>query len=117
MLRKNFFSAEELTAIVEDFTQSGLSDEEVAIMSFAQKVVGSAHSIAGKDIDRLRAYGLEEQEILDVILAAAARCFFGHSLDAAGIEPDQAYLKDLDGDLYKVLAVGRPWNPERDEPE
>jgi alkylhydroperoxidase family enzyme len=117
VLRKNFFSEEELTAIVEDFTQAGLSDEEVAVMSLAQKVVRASHEVSSEDIHALRSHGLQDEEIFDVILAAAARCFFGHTLDAAGLEPDQAYLNNLDGDLHKVLAVGRPWHPDRDASE
>jgi alkylhydroperoxidase family enzyme len=117
VLRKNFFTEEELTAIVEDFTQAGLPEEEVAVMSLAQKVVRSAHKVSIEDINSLRAHGLKDEEIFDVILAAAARCFFGHSLDAAGLEPDEAYLNNLDGELHKVLAVGRPWHPDTKDPK
>lgn len=109
VLRKNFFTEEELKAIVRDFTQAGLPDEEVAVMAFAQKVVRAAHKVSAEDIQELRSFGLEDGEIFDVVLTAAARCFFGHALDAAGLEPDEAYRKDLDGDLPEVLAIGRPW--------
>jgi alkylhydroperoxidase family enzyme len=115
VLRKNFFTAEELTAIVDDFRRAGLPEEEVAVMAFAQKVVRAAHTISLEDIENLRSFGLGDEEIFDVILAASARCFFGHTLDAAGISPDEAYLEDLDGDLHTVLAVGRVWDPSTDE--
>jgi alkylhydroperoxidase family enzyme len=113
VLRKNFFSAEEIEAIVTDFHNAGLLEEEVAIMSFAQKVITGPHRIQPEDIDQLRAYGLSEEEILDVILAASARSFFSKALDAAGAQPDTAYL-DTVGDLMHVLAVGRPFNQEGD---
>ncbi|MDF1499014.1 MAG: hypothetical protein P1P76_00870 [Anaerolineales bacterium] len=109
MLRKNFFTEEELKAIAHDFTQSGLPDEEVAVMALAQKVVRAAHKVSAEDIQELRTFGLEDKEIFDVVLTAAARCFFGHSLDAAGLDPDEAYRQDLDGNLPEVLAIGRPW--------
>jgi alkylhydroperoxidase family enzyme len=109
VLRKNFFNEEELTSIVEDFTNAGLPEVEVAVMNLAQKVVRSAHKVSNADIEHLRTFGLEDAEIFDVILTAAARCFFGHALDAAGIEPDDAYLEDLEGNLPDVLSVGRPW--------
>ena len=38
LLRKNFFSADEVIAIVRDFRSAGLAPEEVALMSFAQKI-------------------------------------------------------------------------------
>jgi hypothetical protein len=44
---------------------------------------------------------------MDVVLAAAARCFFSKTLDALGVEPDEAY-RDLDPALRDALTVGRP---------
>jgi alkylhydroperoxidase family enzyme len=108
VLRKHFFSAEEIKAIVTDFRNAGLPEEEVAIMSFARKVITDPYRIQPKDIDLLRSYGLKEEEILDVILTASARSFFSKALDAAGAQPDTAYL-DTVGDLIQVLAVGRPF--------
>jgi hypothetical protein len=42
-LCKNFFSVNELKAIVKDFRNSGLPVEEVTMMSFAQKVITQTH--------------------------------------------------------------------------
>ena len=108
MLRKNFFSPEEITKIVKDFRNAGLSEEEVAIMTFAQKVVTDAHEIQPDDLDILRSYGLQDQEIFDIILTASARSFFAQALDASGAQPDKAYLDHV-GDLTEVLSVGRPY--------
>ena len=113
MLRKNFFSAEEIERIVKDFRHAGLSEEEVAIMSLAQKVVTHAHKLEAEDIDALREFGLQDQEILDIILAAAARSFFAQTLDATGLQPDSAYLETV-GDLISTLSVGRDYQPEED---
>ena len=44
---------------------------------------------------------------MDVILAAAARCFFSKTLDALGVQPDPGY-RDLDPGLRLALVVGRP---------
>jgi alkylhydroperoxidase family enzyme len=111
VLRKNFFSPEEITKIVKDFRNAGLSDEEVAIMSFAQKVVTHAHEIQPAEFDILRGFGLKDQEIFDIILAASARSFFAQTLDASGAQPDTAYLEHV-GDLTDVLSVGRPYSGE-----
>jgi alkylhydroperoxidase family enzyme len=116
VLRKNFFSSEQIEKIVKDFRTAGLPDEEVAIMAFAQKVVSHAHEIQAEDIEGLRVLGLEEPEILDIILAASARSFFAQSLDAGGVQPDEAYLDHV-GDLIPVLSVGRPYTkPGADTP-
>jgi len=51
--------------------------------------------------------GLTDEEIFDVVLAAAARCFFSKDLDATGTAPDAA-CRQLEPDLVEVLTVGRP---------
>jgi uncharacterized peroxidase-related enzyme len=107
VLRKNFFSAEELVTIVKDFHNAGLTAEEVAIMAFAQKVVTRANQVNERDIDELRQFGLSDEEILDVIHASAARSFFSKTLDATGAVPDKAYL-ELEAALIQVLSPDRP---------
>lgn len=108
LLRKNFFSADQLIAIVRDFHSAGLPPEEVALMSFAQKVTTRAHQVNEQDIDELRAYGLSDEEILNVVLASAARSFFSKALDTLGAPPDEAYL-ELEPELLKTLTIGRPF--------
>lgn len=59
------------------------------------------------DVQRLRGLGLSDAEILDVVLASAARCFFSKTLDALGVEADAA-LAEFEPGLREVLTVGRP---------
>ncbi len=108
VLRKNFFTAEQLIAIVKDFRNAGLSPEEVAIMSLAQKISTQAHQVDERDLEALRAHGLTDVEILDVILAATARNFFSKTLDAAA--PDEIY-RELEPELLQALVIGRPFPP------
>jgi alkylhydroperoxidase family enzyme len=84
-----------------------VSDEERAVQEFARKVVADATSVTQEDIDRLRGFGLTEDEIFDVVLAAAARCFFSKTLDALGVAPD-AEFRDLPPEVREPLTVGRP---------
>jgi uncharacterized peroxidase-related enzyme len=108
LLRKNFFSADELAAIVKDFRNAGLTPEEVAIMSFAQKITTQAYQVSEQDLDELRGYGLTDEEILDVVLACTARNFFSKTLDALGAVPDDVY-KEFEPELLQLLASGRPF--------
>ena len=85
----------------------GLDDADRAIMTFAEKVVVDATSITQADVDELRAHGLSDDEVFDVALAAAARCFFSKTLDALGVQPDAAY-SELDPSFVESLTVGRP---------
>ena len=108
VLRKNFFSAAEVAAIVTDYRTAGLPPEDVAIMAFAQKVTVAAHTVTQADVDALRAHGLTDEEILDIVLATAARNFFSKTLDALAAEPDAVY-HDLEPELQAALALGRPF--------
>jgi alkylhydroperoxidase family enzyme len=84
----------------------GLDDADRAIMVFAEKVVDDATSITQADVDELRAHGLSDAEITDVVLAAAARCFFSKTLDALGVQPDADYA-ELPESFREPLTVGR----------
>jgi uncharacterized peroxidase-related enzyme len=109
ILRKNFFSVDQLLAIVKDFSNAGLPPEEVALMSFAQRIIHNAHQISEGDIDELRSHGLTDEEILDVVLATTARSFFSKTLDALNARPDEIYL-DLEPELIQALTIGRPFS-------
>jgi alkylhydroperoxidase family enzyme len=76
-------------------------------MDLAEQIAAEATEITREDLERLRAHGLDDGEIVSVVLAAAARCFFSKTLDALGIEPDASYA-ELDPELRDVLVVGRP---------
>ena len=62
-------------------------------MDLAEKVVDDATSVTEADVQRLRDLGLTDKDVLDVVLAASARCFFSKTLDALGAEPDAAFLR------------------------
>ena len=108
ILRKNFFTADQIQAIVKDFHHADLPPEEVALMSFAQKIIENAHQIGEGDIEELRKLGLPDEEILDVVIATTARSFFSKTLDALNASPDEKYL-ELEPELIHTLAVGRPF--------
>jgi alkylhydroperoxidase family enzyme len=106
VLRKNFFTTDQVLALLRDFRNAGLEPEEVAVMSLAEKLTINASSVTADDIEGLRGFGLADDEILDVVLAASARNFFSKALDALGAEPDAAY-GDLEPELREALAKGR----------
>jgi alkylhydroperoxidase family enzyme len=93
--------------ITLDRRTAGLDEIGVAVMDLAERVVDDATSIGEADFERLRELGLSETEIMDVVLAAAARCFFAKTLDALGVRAD-AELTQLEPELRDVLVVGRP---------
>jgi uncharacterized peroxidase-related enzyme len=106
VLMNKFLDPEAIAAVVADHHAAGLSETEEAVMDLAEKVVIDATAIERSDIERLRSLGLPDAEILDVVLAAAARCFFSKTLDALGVQPDARYA-ELDPQIRDVLTVGR----------
>src|SRR4051812_33478130 len=94
-------------AVVEDHATAGLDPVDVAIMDLADKVAADAASVTQDDVDRLRALGLTDPEIFDVVAAAAMRSFFAKTLDGLGALPD-ARFGELEPELRATLTVGRP---------
>ena len=92
--------------IARDHRAAGLDDVDVAVMDLAERVVDDASSIDEADLQRLRDLGLSDAEIMDVVLAAAARCFFAKTIDAMGVLPDASY-RELEPELREVLVVGQ----------
>jgi uncharacterized peroxidase-related enzyme len=107
VLIDGFMEADTLRAVVTDRRASGLDASDVAVMDLAEKVADDATAVTQADIDGLRSLGLPDAEILGVVLAAAARCFFSKTLDGLGAEPDHEYA-DLEPGLRDALTVGRP---------
>ena len=108
LLRKNFFDAQQLQAVIKDFRHAGLTDEEVALMSFAQAVISEPREISQGSVGELCKFGLTDEEILDVIVAVTARSFFSKTLDTLNIQPDDTYM-DLEPELIQALTIGRPF--------
>jgi uncharacterized peroxidase-related enzyme len=105
VLRERF--GEPVREIALDHHSAGLDKVDVAVMDLAERVVDDATAIDDSDLQHLRDLGLSDTEIMDVVLAAAARCFFSKTLDAMGVLPDADY-RELEPELREALVVGRP---------
>jgi uncharacterized peroxidase-related enzyme len=98
---------EPVREIALDHHAAGLAEVDVAVMDLAERVVDDASSIGDAELQPLRDLGLSETDIMDVVLAAAARCFFSKTLDALEVRADASY-GELDPGLLEALVVGRP---------
>jgi alkylhydroperoxidase family enzyme len=98
---------EPVLQIATDRASAGLDEIDLAVMELAERVVDDATSIGDDDLQRLRDLGLSDSEIMDVVLAAAARCFWTKTLDSLGVQPDASF-RELDPELQEALVVGRP---------
>ena len=106
VLSDQFLGPDKVREVVTDHHEAGLDDIDVAVMDLADQVAADASAVTAQDIDRLRRLGLSDADILDVVLAAAARCFFSKTLDGLGVEPD-ARFAELEPALRDALTVGR----------
>jgi len=97
-----------MVAIATGQGDEALDDADRAILAFAGKVARDAASISQADVDLLRDVGLTDNEIGDVVFAAAARCFFATVADAFGAEPDHQLGDQFTPEVLDGLVVGRP---------
>ena len=107
-LRDACDDAQSVAAIAADPSGAALSDQDRAVYEFAAKVAADAASVEQGDIDRLRAAGLSDADIADVVYAAAARSFFTRVLDGLGAQLDRETAQAFEPPLLASMLVGRP---------
>lgn len=100
-------SKETLLAIQNGSRTAALSDKDVAMLAYAEKVTTAADRITQSDTDRLRAFGFSDRNIFDIALCASFRCMLSKLVDATGAVPEPAFY-DADEAFRKAMAVGRP---------
>jgi uncharacterized peroxidase-related enzyme len=105
VLRDKFYDAAQLRHIVEN-RHEALPAADAAVMDFAERVADNPNGVTAADVEALRGHGLSDPEILDVALAAAARCFFSTVIAAVGAEPDAVYAAEFDAPTRAALAPG-----------
>jgi uncharacterized peroxidase-related enzyme len=101
-------SKQAVLAVHRDFRTAGLPDKDVAMLAYAEKIVLNASGIAESDIDGLRSAGFTDQQICDIALCAAFRCFVSRFFDAVGAGPEAAFIDD-DAEFRTAMTVGRSY--------
>jgi uncharacterized peroxidase-related enzyme len=99
-------SKETLLAIQRNYRTAGLSDKDMAMLAYAEKVTVAADQVTHTDIDRLRAFGFTDRNIFDIALCASFRCMLSKLVDATGAVPEPAF-HDSDEDFRAAMTVGR----------
>lgn len=100
--------AAELVTVDDLADPSSLPEVDRAIVAFAEQVARDATAVDQADVDALRAHGLSDQDVFDVVAAATARCFFAKTLDAVGAQADATFAALEPAALRDALTVGRP---------
>jgi uncharacterized peroxidase-related enzyme len=99
-------SKEAVLAVQRDFRTAGLSDRDVEMLAYAEKIAQDASQISQADIDRLRSVGFSDQQICDVALCSAFRCFVSRFFDATGAGTEAVFIDD-DTEFRTSMSVGR----------
>jgi len=97
--------------IAADPSGATLEEQDRAVYEFAGKVATDASSITQADVDSLRAAGLSDPDIADVVFAAAARSFFTRVLDGLGAQLDHQTAATFPAEQLSTMIVGRPPRP------
>jgi uncharacterized peroxidase-related enzyme len=97
-----------MQSITEQPDGAALAPADRAVYEFAVKVATDAASVEAEDVNRLRAVGLTDREIADVVFAASARCFFTAVLDGLGAQLDVQTAETFPAELLDSMIVGRP---------
>lgn len=99
-------SKEAVLAVQRDFRTAGLSDKDVEMLAYAEKVTTDASQVSQLDIDRLRSVGFTDQQICDIALCAAFRCLVSRFFDATGAGPEAVFI-DSDEEFRTAMTVGK----------
>ncbi len=106
-LLRRFFDQHEMAALMRGEPLGRVTGTDLAVMRVAGKVALAATTVERADIEELKAMGLADETVFDIVAAAAARCFFSKINDALGVEVD-APLVELDPAMRELLLLGRP---------
>lgn len=96
-----YISEAELVRIARDYRHAGLSEAEVAMMEFAERVSQDSWAMTDADSRRLREVGFTDREIVDIALAAAARNYYSRAVQALAVEVEEP--DDVSANLRQSL--------------
>jgi len=96
---------EQTLAVHRDYRNAGLTEQQVAMLAYAEQITINASRISKDDIEALRAVGLTDINIADIALAVAFRNFLSRYFDAVGAEVEPDFL-DSDLTIRDELSVG-----------
>lgn len=85
VLDAELMDEEQLARLGVDYRDAGLTDAEVALMAYAEKLSTDARSMTDADSRTLRDHGYTDRQIVDITLAAAARNLLSRTLQALAV--------------------------------
>lgn len=74
--------------MVTDWRQAGLDAVDTALCALAARLTHGQHGMAARDLEPLRALGLDDRAIHDAVQVAAYFNYITRVADALGVEPE-----------------------------
>jgi uncharacterized peroxidase-related enzyme len=100
-----------LAAGVLNGTDTGLTEQEVAMASWARKIVKDPNATTPADIEELRDAGLTDTQIFAITTFVALRLAFSTINDALGASPDPQLVESLPPEVTHSVTYGRSAHP------
>ena len=79
---------EQSAAVVADYRQAHLSENDVALLDFCQRLILQRNKFAAEDVEQLRGRGFSDEQILEAVLMAGLTCLLNTIQFGLGTEPD-----------------------------
>jgi RNA polymerase sigma-70 factor (ECF subfamily) len=79
---------EQSAAVVADYRQAHLSENDSALLDFCQKLILQKNKFAAQDVEQLRGQGFSEEQILEAVLVVGLTCLLNTTQFGLGTEPD-----------------------------
>jgi uncharacterized peroxidase-related enzyme len=93
---------QDVVQIGKDYEASRLDEQDKAMLAFAVKINDAPERLCKADIERLRAVGFTDENILDIITSVAYRNFSNRLNIALGLD-DPENLSKVDPELMGML--------------
>ncbi len=79
---------EQSVAVMADYQNAGLSESDVALLDFSQKLTSQGNKFAARDVEQLRGQGFSDEQILEAVLMVGLACLLNTTQFGLGTEPD-----------------------------
>jgi alkylhydroperoxidase family enzyme len=73
-------------AIIDDYTRAPISDADVTMLGFVDKLTRTPADMQPEDVEALREAGFEDRSIHDLVLVASYYAFVNRVADGLGVE-------------------------------
>ena len=84
-----------VSALLADYSQSGLAEEDQAMLEFAVKLTLEPATVVRDDVAGLRDAGFDDEKILSIVLITGLVNFMNRLAQGLGVDVPQAYLEGV----------------------